>query len=297
MNKLFEIIKGMFIGLANIIPGVSGGTMAVIFKIYDRLINAIADIYKTPLKSLKSLIYILIGMGLGVILGVFGISYGYEKVPFITVFIFVGLILGGLNPIYKMVDRSFYRMPNIIGFSIAFIVVVGLPLLKTSGSIQSGLIYYIMLFLVGMITAITMIAPGISGSMVLLIIGYYTHILDLAKQTIEAVVTFDIQTVLNNLFPILLLVLGFVFGAILFSKLIKLILVNYETMFYSSILGLLVASPIAIIYLLNETNPILNTPMLEVIIGLVLMTGAAYLAYVIIKQSENEESKTSERNN
>ena len=64
-------------------------------------------------------------------------------------------------------------------------------------------------------------------------------------------------------------------------------------MFYSSILGLLVASPIAIIYLLNETNPILNTPMLEVIIGLVLMTGAAYLAYVIIKQSENEESKTS----
>ena len=297
MNKLFEIIKGMFIGLANIIPGVSGGTMAVIFKIYDRLINAIADIYKTPLKSLKSLIYILVGMGLGVILGVFGISYGYEKVPFITVFIFVGLILGGLSPIYKMVDRSFYRMPNIIGFLIAFIVVVGLPLLKTSGSIQSGLIYYIMLFLVGMITAITMIAPGISGSMVLLIIGYYTHLLDLAKQTIEAVVTFDIQTVLNNLFPILLLVLGFVFGAILFSKLIKLILVNYETMFYSSILGLLVASPIAIIYLLNETNPILNTPMLEVIIGLVLMTGAAYLAYVIIKQSENEESKTSERNN
>lgn len=297
MNKLFEIIKGMFIGLANIIPGVSGGTMAVIFKIYDRLINAIADIYKTPLESLKSLIYILIGMGLGVILGVFGISYGYEKVPFITVFIFVGLILGGLNPIYKMVDRKFYRMPNIIGFLIAFIVVVGLPLLKTSGSIQSGFIYYIMLFLVGMITAITMIAPGISGSMVLLIIGYYTHILDLAKQTIEAVVTFDIQTVLNNLFPILLLVLGFVFGAILFSKLIKLILVNYETMFYSSILGLLVASPIAIIYLLNETNPILNTPMLEVIIGLVLMTGAAYLAYVIIKQSENEESKTSERNN
>jgi putative membrane protein len=119
----------------------------------------------------------------------------------------------------------------------------------------------------------------------------------LAKQTIEAVVTFDIQTVLNNLFPIILLVLGFVFGAILFSKLIKLILVNFETMFYSSILGLLVASPIAIIYLLNETNPILNTPMLEVIIGLVLMTGAAYLAYVIIKQSENEESKTSERNN
>jgi putative membrane protein len=297
MNKLFEIIKGMFIGLANIIPGVSGGTMAVIFKIYDRLINAIADIYKTPIKSFKSLIYILIGMGLGVILGVFGISYGYEKVPFITVFIFVGLILGGLNPIYKMVDRSFYRMPNIIGFLIAFTVVVGLPLLKTSGSIQSGFIYYIMLFLVGMITAITMIAPGISGSMVLLIIGYYTHILDLAKQTIEAVVTFDIQTVLNNLFPIILLVLGFVFGAILFSKLIKLILVNFETMFYSSILGLLVASPIAIIYLLNETNPILNTPMLEVIIGLVLMTGAAYLAYVIIKQSENEESKTSERNN
>ncbi|MDY0347022.1 MAG: DUF368 domain-containing protein [Acholeplasma sp.] len=297
MNKLFEIIKGMFIGLANIIPGVSGGTMAVIFKIYDRLITAIADIYKTPLKSLKSLIYILIGMGLGVILGVFGISYGYEKVPFITVFIFVGLILGGLNPIYKMVDRSFYRMPNIIGFLIAFTVVVGLPLLKTSGSIQSGFIYYIMLFLVGMITAITMIAPGISGSMVLLIIGYYTHILDLAKQTIEAVVTFDIQTVLNNLFPIILLVLGFVFGAILFSKLIKLILINYEAMFYSSILGLLVASPIAIIYLLNETNPILNTPMLEVIIGLVLMTGAAYLAYVIIKQSENEESKTSERNN
>ncbi|PKK86108.1 MAG: DUF368 domain-containing protein [Tenericutes bacterium HGW-Tenericutes-8] len=297
MNKVFEIIKGMFIGLANIIPGVSGGTMAVIFKIYDRLITAIADIYKTPIKSIKSLIFIFIGMALGIVIGVFGISYGYEKVPFITVFIFVGLILGGLSPIYKMVDKTFYKLPNIIGFVAAFILVVGLPLLKTSGSIQSGFIYYVMLFIVGMITAITMIAPGVSGSMVLLIIGYYTHILDLAKTTIEAVLSLDFDTVFSHLLPILLLVLGFVVGAILFSKLIKLVITNYETMFYSSILGLLVASPIAIIYLLNETNPILNTNIIEVIIGLLLMTGAAYLAYVIIKQSENQESKASESNN
>lgn len=297
MSKVYEIIKGMFIGLANIIPGVSGGTMAVIFKIYDKLINAIADMSKTPIKSIKAIWFILIGIALGIVLGIFGISYGYEKMPFITVLIFVGLILGGILPIYKMIRKKAFEWPNIIGFVIAFIIVAVTPLLKTSGGIQTGFIYYLMLFVVGVLTAITMIAPGISGSMVLLIIGYYTHVIDLSKTIIKSFFTFDFPVFFNHLLPILLLVSGFIFGAIVFSKIIKYVIEKYEKLFYSSILGLLVASPIAIIYLLNETNPIMKTNIFEAIIGLILMIGAAYLAYVIIKKSENQESSESKRDN
>lgn len=293
MNKVFDIIKGSFIGLANVIPGVSGGTMAVIFKIYDKLISAIADFPKHPIKAIRDLFFILIGVILGVVIGVFVISYGYEKVPFITTFLFVGFIIGGLKPIYKEVEHRFYKMPNIIGFIISIAVIVILPLLTSKGGIQSGILYYIMLFIVGIITAVTMIIPGVSGSMVLLIIGYYAHVLDLAKDFFKAIISFDVPAVFELIVPVALLGIGFLVGAVLFSKATKWVIIHYANMFFAIVFGLVVSSPYAIIYLLNESNPILKTNPIEIIVGLPLMIGAAYLAYVIIVKSENKKSKAS----
>src|SRR5690554_4441436 len=99
MNKLIEIAKGSLMGIANIIPGVSGGTIAVIFRIYDKLIEAINKAFKKPLEALKDTYLLIIGIILGVLIGVFLISYGYEAFPLPTTLIFIGLIFGGIKPI------------------------------------------------------------------------------------------------------------------------------------------------------------------------------------------------------
>ena len=101
MNFLVEVIKGIFVGVANVIPGVSGGTMAVSFGIYDKLPSAISNLFKEFKKSIKTLFPIVIGMVIGVVGFTFIIPWLLANQPFITSTAFTGLILGGLPMIIK----------------------------------------------------------------------------------------------------------------------------------------------------------------------------------------------------
>lgn len=285
MTKFKTSIGGFFIGLANIIPGVSGGTMAVIFGIYDRLINGILSLFKTPLKTLKMLFPILLGIVIGIVFGVFVIDFGYQRVPLLTTLIFIGFIMGGVKSIYHKIQIEDYRHWLVFGF--AFLSMVLLPLLNSNLGVHSGWIYYLMILIVGFIAAGTMIAPGISGSLVLLILGYYTHVIGLAKGAIEAVLTFDLEMLLPLLLPIFMFLIGALLGLIVFSKLIQWVMIKFESLFYSAIFGLLVASPISIMTILHQTTPLQTFKLLEISVGIILGLGAAYLSYAIIKYSEN----------
>lgn len=285
MTKFKTSIGGFFIGLANIIPGVSGGTMAVIFGIYDQLINGILSLFKTPLKTLKALFPILLGIVIGIVFGVFVIDFGYQRVPLLTTLIFIGFIMGGAKSIYRKIQVRDYRHWLVFGF--AFILMVILPIINANLSVHTGWVYYVMILIVGFIAAGTMIAPGISGSLVLLILGYYSHVLGLAKDAIEAVVTFDLEALLPLLFPIFMFLIGALLGLIVFSKLIQWVMIKFESQFYSAIFGLLVASPISIMMILHQTTPLQTFKLLEIKVGVILGLGAAYLSYAIIKYSEN----------
>lgn len=285
MTKFKSSVGGFFIGLANIIPGVSGGTMAVLFGVYDTLIQGILHFFKAPFKTLKSLLPILIGLGIGIIFGVFVIDFGYREVPLLTTLVFVGLILGGIKMIYDKLQSK--DMKHIVTFIIAFLVMIILPLLNSNLSVHTGWVYYLMLVVVGFIAAGTMIAPGISGSLVLLILGYYSHVLGLAKDGIEAVFSLDMPRLIELIPPIFMFVLGLAIGILVFSKLISIIMIKFESLFYAAIFGLLLSSPISILTLLNQTNPLTSFHWIEVVSGIILCIGAAYLSYVIIKYSEN----------
>ncbi|MCU0105039.1 DUF368 domain-containing protein [Acholeplasma vituli] len=285
MNKFKTIVGGFFIGLANIIPGVSGGTMAVIFGVYDTLINGILSIFKTPYKTFKSLLPILIGLGIGIIFGVFVIDFGYREVPLLTTLIFVGLILGGIKTIYNKIQTKDYK--HIITFVIAFIIMILLPLLNSNLSVHTGWVYYVMLVVVGFIAAGTMIAPGISGSLVLLILGYYSHVLGLAKNGLEAFFTMDMPRLFELIPPIIMFVLGLAIGLVVFSKLMQIVMIRFESLFYAAIFGLLVSSPISILTLLNQSTPLTSFHWIEIVSGIILSIGAAYMSYAIIKYSEN----------
>ena len=95
MTFLMDTIKGMFIGIANVIPGVSGGTMAVSLGIYDKLISSISNLLKDWKKSLAALLPIILGCGIGIVGFSYAIEFLLSKYTFVTCMTFVGLILGG----------------------------------------------------------------------------------------------------------------------------------------------------------------------------------------------------------
>ena len=130
---LKNICKGMLIGIANIIPGVSGGTMAVSMGIYDRLIRCISHPFKDLKNNILFLLPIALGMGIAIIASAFGIDYLFESFPVQTNLLFIGLIMGSLPTIYGKVKMVTMRLGHMLAAVLFFAVVVGMAALNGSG--------------------------------------------------------------------------------------------------------------------------------------------------------------------
>ncbi len=135
MNTLMDIIKGMLIGIANIIPGVSGGTMALSMGIYDKLIGAVSNLFKDFKKSVMTLLPILIGCAIGIIGFTYIIEYLLTNHTYLTCMAFIGLILGGLPMLIRQLRDKLAKRGGSIGgsgaiaFLALFAVAVAMPLL------------------------------------------------------------------------------------------------------------------------------------------------------------------------
>lgn len=250
-----NICKGMIIGLANIIPGVSGGTMAVSMGIYDKLIHCISHFFTEIKKNVAFLMPLVIGMGIAIIASSFGIAYLFENFPVQTNLLFVGLILGSLPPVCKKVKNQKIEPGYIISAVIFFAIVVGMALRNgNSGrniSIEFSFLQILILFSVGVIAAGTMVIPGVSGSMMLLLLGYYNPILETIKEFVSALVHLDGPLLLGTLFILIPFGIGVLVGIVAIAKIIEVIFNKFPLYAYWSIIGLLLASPIAILMVGN----------------------------------------------
>ena len=252
---LKNICKGMLIGIANIIPGVSGGTMAVSMGIYDRLISCISHPFKDFKNNLLFLIPIALGMGVAIIASAFGIDYLFETFPLQTNLLFVGLIMGSLPAIYGKVKAVTMRMGHILVSVIFFAVVVGMAMLNGSGggyvALESNVIGIILLFLVGVLSSATMVIPGVSGSMMLLLLGYYNPILDTIKAFFVAVLEMDFSTLFGTVLILTPFGIGVLVGMVAIAKMIEVVFKRYPAYAYWAIIGLLFGTPIAILLVDN----------------------------------------------
>lgn len=233
MENLINFFKGMVIGIANIIPGVSGGTMAVVLNIYDKLISSVSEILKDWKKNLIFLLPIGIGAGTGIVLFSKLIKTLLENKPIPTNFFFIGLILGSIPMIRKKALESKFKASSIIPFAITFGVLIALAVImppETNATIIRDLTVnsFIQLLLAGIIGASAMVVPGISGSFILLLIGLYTT-------AITAVAEFNIPL----LIPI---ALGAIIGLIFTTKVIDKLLSRFPQPTYFAILGLVIGS-------------------------------------------------------
>ena len=245
------ILKGMVMGIANIIPGVSGGTMAVSMGIYDRFIHCLTHLFKEFKESMKFLIPLFIGIGIALVGLSFIIEPAFEHFPLQTSCLFIGLIVGGLPAICKKVKGKGVKVSYIIPFLIFFAIVVGMAVLGehegNAADLSFGLWSVIKLFLVGIIASATMVIPGVSGSMMLLLLGYYNPIISSIKNFVTALVSFDVQGILQGCGVLVPAGLGIVVGIFAIAKLIEVIFEKFPTQAYWAIIGLIVASPIAVL--------------------------------------------------
>lgn len=245
------ILQGMAVGIANIIPGVSGGTMMVAMGLYDKLIHAITHLKSEFKKSLGLLAPIFAGVGIAIIVLSRLFEYLLANHPIPTNFAFCGLIAGSLPFIFKKVEGTKITIGKVLPFLVFFAVVILMAVMGETRGVAADVSFsalnVIKLLGVGIIAAATMVVPGVSGSMMLMLLGYYDVILATINDCIDALVSFDIQAIFGTVGVLAPFGIGVVTGIFLIAKLIEFIFARAETHAYFAIIGLIMSSPIAIL--------------------------------------------------
>lgn len=245
-----NILKGVVIGLANVIPGVSGGTMMVSMGIYDKLIHCITHLFSEFKKSVLFLLPIFIGIGIAVVVVPFGIEFLFAEYPFETNLLFVGLIVGGLPAVWKNVKGKSIKIGHLLACIAFFAVVAGLALMgEKEGNVADlsfSFLSVIKLFGVGIVASATMVIPGVSGSMMLLLMGYYHPILESITDFISAVFAFDMAGIMHGMGILIPFGIGVVAGIFAIAKLVEIVFEKFPMYAYWAIIGLILSSPVAI---------------------------------------------------
>lgn len=254
-----NVVCGILVGIANIIPGVSGGTIIVILGLFDKLMDAISNVFKLKisfkerLENLWFIMQVLIGAAIGLIAFAKILNYLFVHFELQTIALFAGLILLSL-PMLKKEEMDGKKI-NIL-FFILGVLTIGIINYLSPGEEGNIVTYEELisksltpafigsLILMGVIGGATMIFPGVSGSMVLLVLGWY----HMFKGYVAAVTTFDIKI----LIPLILIALGVGLGIIFSAKLTSFLLKKYKTNTMSFILGLIIMSAIVIFPLKKE---------------------------------------------
>ena len=282
MNLFKDILRGVVIGIANAIPGVSGGTMMVSMGIYDKLIYSVTHLFKQPVKSIKTLLPYFIGMAIGIVGLAFAIVAMFEHIPFQTCMLFIGLILGGVPILTGHLKGVRFNLSHAVVFLIFFGSIILLQIFGGQGSDVALTVTPISLFklvLVGIVAAATMVIPGVSGSMMLMTMGYYYPVIGSVKDLITALVAFDAPKIIHICMIMIPFGIGVVVGIFAVAKLIEMLMDKYEALTYCGIMGLVVASPVVILM----SAPLAGMSVVTVLTGVVTFVIGVVIALCLGK--------------
>lgn len=272
MSKLKHFVKGIAIGATMMVPGVSGGTMALILGIYHDIISAMSNIFKDFKKSFSFLFIV----GLGGLVGLGGISwiidYFIKTYKYPTMFLFLGIVLGGLPVLFKEADQGKKSKFDFVWFLIG-IVIIGTLLYFNNVTNESIFTFtnlnpmmLIYLLIAGVVIAVALILPGISTSFLLLTLGLY-------ELTLEAIKTINIPFLLP-------LVIGTLFGLLVTTKVLENLLNNKPRPTYLMIIGFVVAS-------MFEVFPGIPTDIVTIVISIITLGCGYFLIKYISKKYQN----------
>lgn len=254
MSFIINFLKGILIGAGGILPGISSGVLCVVFGIYEKLIDSILYFFKDKKKNFKFLFPTLLGGLVGIVLVSNVLKIFLNKFPLQTKAIFIGLIIGGIPLIIKQIkNKSNIKMINTI--YLIFALFIGIFMVYLDGNIDTtGYkdINFIYLFISGLLMSIGVVVPGVSSTVILMLLGVYDIYL---------------MGIANMYLPILIPIgIGCIIGGCIVMKIIKILFDNWyqQTMF--AIIGFTLGS---IFVLLPEMKSILDV----VLFGICLITG------------------------
>ena len=250
------ILEGIIVGIGKIIPGVSGSVIAVSFGLYDKLIYCITNFFDDKKNNFKFLINFVIGVLIGIVFFSKVILYFLNNYYVLTMSLFVGIIIGGVSGIYKNCNFSY---KGIICFFISFLLFLILCNVgdgsdyTVNGTFRDIIIYFIS----GIVEGIGTIIPGISSSLMLMVMGVYN------------IFIYSI----SNMFSISFMFIGLFISIIMCIFLINYLFKKYRDITFSSILGIVIGNIIIIIYNIIKIMAIKNLVIVVILLGIGFIIG------------------------
>lgn len=286
-------ILGFFIGLAVIVPGVSGSTVAIIFKLYHKLLYALGNILRKFKKCVKFLLPIAIGLVLGFVLGFLAIQKLIDVSPFTVIGLFAGLMLGAFPAVYDEIRKE-KKTPLRLGlFGVGLLIPVAIAVISvciTEGAHSLDDLkfwHYLLFLLLGYIIAITQIVPGLSATALMMAFGYFSPIMQSVHvsywQTNPAI--FGIYACLG---------VGFVLGLVTFSKLLTKLFERRKAAAFFVIVGLSLGSIVTMFFnpdvvaVYTGWAEALN--VLDLTLGIALFIVGVVVAYLFVKYERKKSN-------
>jgi len=305
-NKVKEeegIVKkgflGFLIGLAVIVPGISGSTIMIIFKLYKKILHAVANFVKEFKLSILFLAPIVVGMLIGVVTGFFTVQKLVDLIPFAIVSLFAGLMLGATPSLRDEVKHvkmeAKHYLLIVLGacvplltviFSIVFAGTYDAPEMRLTVDFKSIIIY----LLLGILVAATQFIPGCSATAMLMALGYFIPIMS----------SLHFSYISSNpsvLFIYLTLVIGFLVGCALVGKLLNMVVEKYKNIVYFIFIGLSIGSVIALflnidmITVYKQWGASGKFPFLDIFLGLGLFVCGILFAFQLVKYMRKKNSQ------
>lgn len=278
-----DLMVGALMGIVSFLPGASGSTIAVIFRVYERLVADVADIKNKLFKDLGFVIPIGIGVLAGMVFCAKVLDELSAKYETQLMFLFVALIITQIPDIKKMGDDGKkLTTADIIAFTAGIGVMVAFMIIGWNAPLDKDNSGFLIMMLIGIVYAMSLLSPGISGSTILLALGFYW------------VYTEVIGDFIHHLDQMLPIALGVLIGALVFSKVIDFCMRNYRKTTYIVILGLTVGSAVTV--LINAIRSLSDYSTTELIIqciicaviGALLGLGLNKLAHIYADSSSEE---------
>jgi len=294
MQLVFLVLIGIALGAANIVPGISGATLAVIFRVYDKLIESINSLFSETKKSLKFLVPVGIGMAVGILVVGTVLDGFFDRFSFQTSAFIAGLVAGGIPFLYNQATSQDEKKPSyfvvaIVACAIIITLVIFMPDRSDQLVGEFDWRMAITLFFGGMAAAAAMIVPGVSGAMVLMLFGLLPtimHTISLITSYLSSPLDFaQLGPIIQIALP---LGLGIIVGILGASKLIAILLKKYFTITYFAIIGMVVGTIFAVFYNENTYASVETMTVGIIVFGLVAFTIGMIIALAFGKRPQSE---------
>lgn len=261
MSNVILVIKGLIIGFAKVMPGVSGAILAISMGVYDKGINAITRFFDNIKENTKFLFFIGIGIIIAIILGSNIVYFLLNNYYVITMLFFMGLIFGSTPKIISKVDKT------IKGYIISLVTFIIITLLTTININNNNISNSIFIYLIsGLIDAFGMVVPGISSTALLMVIGTYNNIIYSLS---------NVGNIINNLNILIPYGIGIFIGIIITSIVINYLFNKYNKLTFSFILGVILSTLVTL--LLKIFSYHINIK--DLVIGILLLSLGIIISY------------------